>query len=42
MHRLVRFIKYYYGDQVMVEEMAGACNTYGKDEKCIHNYGRKT
>jgi len=36
------FAKYYYGDQTKEEEMGEACNTHGRVEKCIHNFGRKT
>jgi hypothetical protein len=33
---------YYYNDQVKKDEMGGACSTYGRDEKRIQNFGRKT
>jgi hypothetical protein len=35
----VRFIKYYWGDQI--EEMGEARSTLGRDEKCIQNICRK-
>jgi hypothetical protein len=38
---LVRFTKYYYGAQIEVEGM-GTCSTYGRDKKCIQNFGWKT
>jgi hypothetical protein len=28
------------GDQMKNDEMGGACDTYGRQVKCIHNFGR--
>jgi len=39
---IVRFTKYYYGDQIEEDETGRACSTYGRDDKCIKNVGRKT
>jgi hypothetical protein len=30
------------GDQVKEDEIAGACNTHGRDEKCTQNFSQKT
>jgi len=38
----VRFAKYYLGGQMKGDEMARACNTHGRDEKYIQNFGQKT
>jgi hypothetical protein len=32
----------YLGDQIKEGDMSGACNTHGKDEKCIQNVVQKT
>jgi hypothetical protein len=37
----VLFTTYYYGDQIKEDEMGGACNTHGRDEKCIQISVRK-
>jgi 4-alpha-glucanotransferase len=36
----VRFIKYYYGEQI--KEMGGICSTHGTGMKFITYFGRKT
>jgi hypothetical protein len=30
------------GEQVKKDESGGACSMHGGDEKCMHNFGRKT
>jgi len=30
------------GDQNKENEMGRACNVFGRNEKCIENFGRKT
>jgi hypothetical protein len=42
LHNLVRFIKYYLGDQVKEDEMGVTCSTHEVEEKCVQNFGRKT
>jgi hypothetical protein len=34
--------KYYVDDQIEKNEMGGACNTYGGEERCIQGFGGKT
>jgi hypothetical protein len=34
--------KYYWGDQIKKDEMAGACSMGGREEKCIQYFGWKT
>jgi len=39
---LVRFTKYHKDDQVKEDETGRTCNTHGRVEKCIQNFGRKS
>lgn len=34
--------KYYSGDHIKKNDMARACCTYGKQERCIQGFGGKT
>jgi hypothetical protein len=38
----IRFNKYYLSDQNKEDEMERVCSIHGKNEKCVHNFGRKT
>jgi len=38
----VCLMKYYYSDQIKEDEMGEACNTDGRDEKCIRSFDCKT
>jgi hypothetical protein len=33
---IVRFTRYYYGDQIKEDEMDGTCSTHGRDGKCTN------
>jgi hypothetical protein len=34
--------KYYSGDQIKKNEMGEACSTYGRQKRCIQDFGRET
>jgi hypothetical protein len=34
--------KYYSGDQIMKNEVGGACSTYGGGERCVEDFGGET
>ena len=34
LHNLFTFTMHCYGDQIVVDQMGGACGTCGTDEKC--------
>jgi hypothetical protein len=34
--------KYYSGDQVEINDLGGACSTYGGKERRIQDFGRET
>lgn len=36
------FNKYDYGYHVKEDEMGGACNRYGGEQKCAYSFGWKT
>jgi hypothetical protein len=36
---LCTLTKYHSGDQIMTNEMGGACGTYGGQEKCTEGFG---
>jgi hypothetical protein len=38
----VRLTKYYSGDQIKKNEMDRACDTYGRQERCVQGFGAKT
>jgi len=34
--------KYYSGDQIEKNEVGGACNAFGEEERCIQSFGGET
>jgi hypothetical protein len=38
---LLLLIKHYSGDQIKEDEMGGACDMHGREEKCIQDVGWK-
>jgi hypothetical protein len=39
--QFITFTKYYCAEQVVDDEMGGADNTHGRDDKCLENFCRK-
>jgi hypothetical protein len=38
----VLITKYYSGNEIEENDMGGAYNTYGRKERCIHDFGGET
>jgi hypothetical protein len=39
---IVLFTKYYYGNQIKMNERDGTCSMYGRDKKCVQNSSWRT
>jgi hypothetical protein len=39
---LLRFTKYYSGNQVKENVIGGTCITHGRNKKSVQNFGRET
>jgi hypothetical protein len=39
---IMRSFPKYQGNEIKDDDMGGASNTYGREEKCVQNFGRET